>query len=183
MTNLSNNEAKVTLQKLIRNVVDFPKPGIVFRDITPLLSDANGLDQAIRLMIAPFEKQHIDLVVGTESRGFLFGTVIAHVLNCGFVPIRKPGKLPAETLCEEYELEYGSDKLEIHLDAIQPGQRVLMVDDLLATGGTMEACCKMVEKLGGQIVGISLLIDLAFLNGREKLKGYNLNAVITYDQE
>ncbi len=183
MTNISNNEAKILVEKLIRSVPDFPKPGIVFRDITPLLADPDGLTQAIRLMIAPFEGQHIDLIAGAESRGFIFGTVIAHFLNCGFVPIRKPGKLPAETISEEYQLEYGTDNLEIHTDAIKPGQRVLIVDDLLATGGTMEACCKMVEKLGGKIVGISLLIDLAFLKGREKLKGYDTNAVITYNQE
>jgi len=171
------------LENLIRNVPDFPRPGIVFRDITPLLADLAGLAKATKAMAEPFRDKHIDLVVGAESRGFIFGAAVALELGCGFVPVRKQGKLPAESICQEYELEYGFDKLEIHADAIKPGERILMVDDLLATGGTMKACCQMTEKLGGEIVGISFLIDLAFLNGIEKLAGYDVHAVIKYDQE
>ena len=134
-------------------------------------------------MALPFRDQNIDLVVGAESRGFIFGTPVARLLNCGFVPVRKPGKLPAQTITQEYQLEYGSDKMEMHADSIKPRQNVLMVDDLLATGGTMKACCDMVEQLGGQIVGITFLIELAFLNGRDKLNNYNIHSVISYDQE
>ena len=170
------------LQKLIRKVPDFPKPGIIFVDITPILADPQGLDHAIKLMARPFTSQNVDLVVGAESRGFVFGGPVARELNACFIPVRKPGKLPAQTLSQEYELEYGTDRLEIHADAIKPGQRVLMVDDLLATGGTMHACCEMVQKLGGEIVGIAFLIELAFLNGREKLKDFDPHTVITYDQ-
>ena len=174
---------KNELKKLIRDVPGFPKEGIVFRDITPLLSDAAGLAAAVRVMADPFRDRRIELVVGAVSRGFIFGTAIAQELNCGFVPVRKPGKLQAATIEQEYELEYGTDKLEIHADAIRPGQRVLIVDDLLATGGTMQACCAMVEKLSGEIVGISFLIELAFLRGREKLKGYEIHTAIVYDSE
>ena len=171
------------LVKLIRNVPDFPKKGIVFRDITPLLADARGLEQAGKALAEPYRDKNVELVVGAESRGFVFGVLAARELNCGFVPVRKPGKLPAETIAQEYELEYGRDKLEMHADAIQPGRRVLMVDDLLATGGTMQACCAMVEKLGGEIIGVSFLIELAFLNGRSKLSGYPLHTIITYETE
>jgi len=171
------------LQNLIRSIPDFPQPGIVFRDITPLLADAQGLEFAVGAMAAPYKSQQVDLVVGAESRGFIFGTPIARVLNCGFIPIRKPGKLPADTISQEYELEYGTDKLEIHADAIKPGQRILMVDDLLATGGTMCSCCQMVEQLGGQIVGITFVIELAFLNGRSKLASYPIHSLISYEQE
>ena len=171
------------LQELIRNVPGFPKQGIVFRDITPLLADGEGLPMAVRAMAEPFRQQGIDIVVGAESRGFIFGTAVALELHCGFVPVRKPGKLPSAIIAEEYELEYGTDKLEIHADAVKPGQRVLLVDDLLATGGTMRACCRMVKQLGGEIVGISFLIELAFLGGRTKLGGYNIHTVISYDSE
>jgi len=171
------------LQQLIRNVKDFPKPGIVFRDITPLLADEQGFAAAVQAMADPFRDKNIDLVVAIESRGFIFGAAIARRLNCGFVPVRKPGKLPADTIDEEYQLEYGSDKLEMHADAIKSGQRILIVDDLLATGGTMRACCRMVERLGGEIVGISFLIELAFLKGRAGLADYNIHTVIKYDQE
>ncbi len=171
------------LKKLIRNIPDFPKPGIVFRDITPLLADAEGLALACSALAEPFRDQKVELVVGAESRGFIFGTVVARELNCGFIPVRKSGKLPAQTIAEEYELEYGTDTLEIHADTIKPGQRVLMVDDLLATGGTMKACCQMVQRLGGQIAGIAFLIELAFLNGREPLNDYDIHSLIIYDQE
>lgn len=171
------------LLQLIGSVRDFPKRGIVFRDITPLLADAEGLALAVKAMADPFRDKQVDLVVGAESRGFIFGTAVALELGCGFAPVRKPGKLPAATICEEYELEYGSDKVEMHADAVQPGQRVLMVDDLLATGGTMKACCRLVEKLGGEIVGMSFLIELAFLPGRAQLPGYDMHTIISYDQE
>jgi len=169
------------LRKLIREIPDFPKPGILFRDITPLLQDPAGLSLAVEFMTQPFRDKHIDIVVGAESRGFIFGTAVARNLSAGFVPIRKPGKLPAAKLEMTYELEYGTDTLEIHADAIHKGQRVLMVDDLLATGGTMKACCDLVENVGGDIVGSSFLIELADLKGREKLTKWPLHCVLTYD--
>lgn len=157
------------LRSLIRDVPDFPRPGIVFKDFTPLLRDPGALALAVELMVNPFRGQHVDLVIGAESRGFIFGTAIARALSAGFVPVRKPGKLPAKSLRMAYDLEYGSDHIEIHVDAIEPGQRVLLVDDLLATGGTMEACCKLVDALRGEIAGITVLIELGFLGGRAKL--------------
>jgi adenine phosphoribosyltransferase len=169
------------LRRLIRDVPDFPKPGILFRDITPLLQDPAGLSLAVEFMTQPFRDQHIDIVVGAESRGFIFGTAVARNLSAGFVPIRKPGKLPAKKLTMTYALEYGTDTLEIHADAIRKGQRVLMVDDLLATGGTMKACCELVEKVGGDIVAVAILIELAELQGREQLKKWPLYCVLTYD--
>jgi len=172
-----------TLKKLIRSAPDFPKPGIMFRDITPLLADPDGLALAARLMADPFRAQNIECVIGAESRGFIFGALVARELNCGFVPVRKPGKLPGETISAEYQLEYGADKLQIHTDAVQPDQNILMVDDLLATGGTMAASCQMVEKLNGNIVGISFLIELTFLKGRAKLGNYTINSLISYDSE
>ncbi|HRP63127.1 MAG TPA: adenine phosphoribosyltransferase [Phycisphaerales bacterium] len=168
------------LEPLIREIPDFPKPGIIFKDITPLLADSAGLALAVELMANPFRKAHVDLVVGAESRGFIFGTAIAQALSCGFVPVRKPGKLPAQKKSRTYDLEYGTDTLEIHADAIGPGQRVLMVDDLLATGGTMRACCDLVSDLGAEIAGISVLIELAFLNGRDRLVPHNVRAVLRY---
>ena len=171
------------LKQLIRDVPDFPKPGIVFRDITPLLADPDGLAESCSAMADPFRQANIDLVVGVESRGFIFGTVVARELNVGFVPIRKPGKLPYKTISEEYQLEYGSDKIEIHADAVKAGQRILMIDDLLATGGTMKAACQLVEHLGGEIIGISFIIELAFLNGRSLIENYNIHSLITYDSE
>ena len=155
----------------------------MFRDITPLLADPEGLTLAAQLMADPFRQLNVDLVIGAESRGFIFGVVVARELNCGFVPVRKPGKLPCETLSAEYQLEYGADKLQIHTDAVQPGQKILMVDDLLATGGTMAASCQMVEKLQGNIVGISFLIELTYLKGRDKLGNYPINSLISYDSE
>lgn len=167
------------LRSLIRDVADWPKPGILFKDITPLLRDPGGLALAVELMANPFRGRGIDLVAGAESRGFIFGTAVAQSLSAGFVPIRKPNKLPFEKHAVEYGLEYGSDKLEIHTDAVSQGQRVLMVDDLLATGGTMGACCQLIEKLGGQIAGITVLIELGFLNGRSKFAQYGpVHAVI-----
>jgi len=166
------------LESLIRSIPDWPKPGVLFKDITPLLADSAGLALAVELLAQPFRGRGVDLVAGAESRGFIFGTAVATALSAGFIPIRKPGKLPAETRSEEYELEYGTDRLEIHADAIRPGQRVLLVDDLLATGGTMAACCRLVETLGGSIVGIAVLIELEFLVGRRALAGYPLHSVL-----
>ena len=172
------------LTPLIRDIPDFPKPGIVFKDITPLLREPAGLAMAVELMASPFRGRHVDLVCGAESRGFIFGTALAQTLDAGFVPIRKPNKLPFEKHSVEYGLEYGTDKLEIHTDAVAHGQKVLMVDDLLATGGTMKAACDLVQKLGGDIIGISVLIELTFLNGREKFKEYGqVHAVLRYDEE
>jgi adenine phosphoribosyltransferase len=168
------------LATFIREIPDFPKPGIVFKDITPLLADAAGLALAVELMANPFRKSHIDLVVGAESRGFIFGTAVAQALNAGFVPVRKPGKLPHLKRSKTYELEYGNDTLEMHADALRGEHRVLMVDDLLATGGTMKACCDLVVELGGQIVGVSVLIELCFLNGRQRIAPHQVEAVLKY---
>jgi adenine phosphoribosyltransferase len=169
------------LCNLIRDVPDFPKPGILFRDITPLLQDPAGLALAVEFLTQPYRGRHIDVVVGAESRGFIFGTAVARNLSAGFVPVRKPGKLPAETRSLTYELEYGTDTVEIHADAVRSGQRVLMVDDLLATGGTMRACCELVEQLGGGIVGVAFLIELAGLKGRDKLTTWDVYSVLSYE--
>lgn len=167
------------LERLIRDVPDFPKPGVVFKDITPLLADPAGLALAVELMVQPFRGQPIDLVTGAESRGFIFGTAVARELSAGFVPIRKPGKLPAETRRHEYELEYGTDALEMHADAVKPGQQVLIVDDLLATGGTLAACCSLVSELGGSVAAVVVLIELAALRGRAQLSAYPVYSVMT----
>src|SRR6187397_440560 len=156
------------LRKLIRDIPNFPKSGILFRDITPLLADASGLALAVELMANPFRGKNIDLVVGAESRGFIFGTAVACCLSAGFVLVRKPGKLPHKKVSRTYDLEYGQDTLEMHADAIVAGQRVLVVDDVLATGGTMKASCELVEHLGGKIVGVAVLTELVALNGRQK---------------
>jgi adenine phosphoribosyltransferase len=169
------------LRGFIVDVPDFPKPGILFRDITPLLHDPGALSLAVEFMTHPYRTQHIDIVVGAESRGFIFGTAVARNLTAGFVPIRKPGKLPRKKISLTYDLEYGTDTLEIHADAVKPGQRVLMVDDLLATGGTMQACCEMVEKLGGNIVGVAFLIELLALQGRKRLGKWSPYSVLGYD--
>jgi adenine phosphoribosyltransferase len=169
------------LRRLIRDVPDFPKPGILFKDITPLLANPAALSLAVEFLTQPFRDQHIDIVVGAESRGFIFGTTVARNLSAGFVPVRKPGKLPAEKLSLTYDLEYGTDTLEIHADSIKPGQRVLLLDDLLATGGTMLACCQLVDRLGGSIIGISILIELLGLGGRKKLQKWPLHCVMCYD--
>ncbi|MCA3004027.1 MAG: adenine phosphoribosyltransferase [Planctomycetaceae bacterium] len=171
----------VSLRKLIRDVPDFPKPGIVFRDFTPLLRDPAALALAVELMANPYRGKRVDLVAGAESRGFIFGTALAQALSAGFVPIRKPGKLPSAKAAMAYELEYGSDKVEIHVDAVTPGQRILLVDDLLATGGTMEACCRLVQGLKAEIVGITVLIELSGLDGRARLKPFGeVHTVLTY---
>jgi len=168
------------LEKLIRDVPDFPKEGVVFKDITPLLADPAGLALAVELLSQPFRNAKIDYVVGAESRGFIFGTAIAQNLSTGFIPVRKPGKLPCAVKSAEYELEYGTDKIEIHEDALQSGLRVLIVDDLLATGGTMAACCELLASLGADIAGIAVLIELSFLSGRDKLGDYPLHSILTY---
>ncbi len=169
------------LTDLIRDVRDFPKPGIVFKDFTPLLADPPGLALAVELMANPYRGKKIDQVVGAESRGFIFGIAIAQSLAAGFIPIRKPGKLPRSVHRVDYALEYGSDRLEMHSDALGLGQRVLLVDDLLATGGTLRACGELVQRSGATIAGITVLIELTALNGREKLAEFGeLHAVLRY---
>ncbi len=170
----------MNLREKIRNVPDFPQQGIQFKDITTLLKDGKAFRLAIDMLAEPYKQQPIDVVIGPEARGFAIGAPVAYVLESGFVPIRKPGKLPAETLSYEYSLEYGKDALEIHKDAIEPGSRVLIVDDLLATGGTTMATIKMVEQLGGQVVGLAFLIELSFLNGRQVLAGYDITSLVKY---
>jgi adenine phosphoribosyltransferase len=172
-----------TLDRYVRSVPGFPKPGIVFRDITTLLKDPGALREAADQIAARYAQSGISKVVGVEARGFILGAIIAYKLGAGFVPVRKPGKLPAATLRESYALEYGTDAIEIHADAISPGDRVLVHDDLLATGGTAAATCALVERLGGTIVGVSFLIELAFLGGRLRLSGHNIHTLITYNQE
>lgn len=171
------------LKKYIRSIKDFPKKGIMFRDITTLLKDPEGIKETIDQLYSFTNGLKIDKVVGIESRGFIFGSLLAQKLNAGFVPIRKPGKLPAETESQTYELEYGTDKIEIHKDAIKSGENVLVHDDLLATGGTAEAACKLIEKLGGKIAQVSFIIELTFLNGRKKLSNYDVRSIIEYDSE
>ncbi len=174
-------DIQAQLKTLIRDIPDFPKPGILFRDITPLLADPSGLALAIELLANPFRGKKIDLVVGAESRGFIFGTAVACCLSAGFVIVRKPGKLPHTRISQTYDLEYGKDTLEMHADAIVKGQRVLVVDDLLATGGTMKACCDMVHRLGGELAGLAVLIELAGLKGRDKLGPTAVHSVIRYE--
>ena len=168
------------LEKFIRDVPDFPEKGIIFKDITTLLKDKNAFKYVVDLMVKKYADKNIDKIVAIESRGFIFGGVVAYHLGCGFVPARKPGKLPAETIKEEYTLEYGTDSLEMHTDAIEPGERVLIIDDLLATGGTALAVAKLVERLKGNLIGIEFLIELDFLKGRDKLTGYNINSYLRY---
>jgi len=169
------------LRSLIREVPDFPKPGIVFKDFTPMLADPGALALAVELMANPFRGKGIDLVIGAESRGFIFGTAIAQSLSAGFVPIRKPGKLPHSVHGVDYELEYGKDRLEIHSDALVGTPKVLIVDDLLATGGTMNASCELVGMTDAKIAGIAVLIELAYLSGRERLSGMGeVHAVLQY---
>jgi adenine phosphoribosyltransferase len=173
---MGNEELKVK----IRNIPDFPKKGILFRDITTLLKDGDAFEKAVLFLCQPYRKEKIDLVIAVEARGFIFGGALAHELGVGIVPIRKKGKLPAETMSVTYKLEYGEDTLEIHTDAIKPGDRVLIVDDLLATGGTTMATIELVKRLKGEIAGISFLIELADLKGREKLNGYPINSLIKF---
>lgn len=169
------------LRHLIRAVPDFPKPGIIFRDITTLLGDAEGLSQAVKAMAGPFWETGVDAVVGIEARGFILGAPVALELECGFVPIRKEGKLPAQTVRQEYSLEYGQAVIEVHDDAVSPGQRVLLVDDVLATGGTMKAACRLMGKLGAEIVGLCFLVELLALDGRAGLREFRVESIIAYD--
>lgn len=170
------------LRSLIREVPDFPKPGILFYDITTALKDPQGLDLVARGLADAASGKGVDLVAGIESRGFLFGPALALQLGTGFALMRKPGKLPAETASVSYELEYGTDSLEIHTDAIQPGQRVLVVDDLLATGGTAAAAVRLVEHSGGEVAGLSFVVELDFLNGRGRLAGYDITSLLRYEK-
>jgi adenine phosphoribosyltransferase len=168
------------LKQHIRHVPDFPKAGILFYDITTLLRDPQGFKITIDMLATPYQQQDIDAVVGIESRGFILGAAVAERLGAGFIPIRKPGKLPAKALKESYNLEYGKDALEIHEDAVQPGQRILIVDDVLATGGTAAAAAKMVKRLGGELHGLAFLIELLGLNGKSKLEGEHVFSVLQY---
>ena len=169
-----------TLRAKIREIPDFPKPGILFYDITTLLREPESFRESIQLMLEPFKGESVDIVVGMESRGFIFSAPMAYEMQAGLVPVRKLGKLPAETLSAEYALEYGSNTLEIHRDAIQPGQKVLIVDDLLATGGTVAGTIDLVERLKGEIVGLAFLVELEFLHGRERLGDRRVTSVIRY---
>jgi len=170
------------LKSVIRHVPDFPQPGILFYDITTLLKNGEALAETITQLGQQYKEKQIDVIVGMESRGFIFGVPLAHQLGIGFVPIRKPGKLPSEKINESYTLEYGTNSLEIHVDAIEEGQKVLVVDDLLATGGTAEATCNLIERLGGDVVGVAFVVELTFLNGREKLANYDVFSLIKYDE-
>ncbi|MEF2686045.1 MAG: adenine phosphoribosyltransferase [Lachnospiraceae bacterium] len=169
------------LEEYVRSIPDFPETGIVFRDITTILQDPDGLHLAIQSMQDKLKDTEFDVVVGTESRGFIFGVPIAYNLHKAFVPVRKKGKLPCETVSMEYDLEYGSAVIEMHKDSIKPGQKVVLVDDLVATGGTIEAAIKLVEELGGEVVKVVFLMELAGLKGRERLKGYEVESVLCYD--
>lgn len=170
----------MNLQDYIRDIQDFPKPGIGFKDITPLLNSPKASQFCLEILVNSLENVKIDKVVGVESRGFFFGTLLAQKLNAGFVPVRKPNKLPYETISASYELEYGSDTLEMHIDAIQKGDKVLIHDDVLATGGTAKAVCELVEQLGGEIVQMNFIMELTFLNGREKLGIRPVFSALTY---
>ena len=169
------------LEEYVRSIPDFPEPGIIFRDITTILQDPDGLHLAIQSMQDKLKDTEFDVVVGTESRGFIFGVPIAYNLHKAFVPVRKKGKLPCETVSMEYDLEYGSAVIEMHKDSIKPGQKVVLVDDLVATGGTIEAAIKLVEELGGEVVKVVFLMELAGLKGRERLKGYEVESVLCYE--
>jgi len=170
------------LKKLIREIPDYPKPGILFYDITTLIKDRAGFARVVDFMTSPYLDKNVDLVLGMEARGFIFGPAIAYRLNAGFIPVRKPKKLPGETVSYTYSLEYGTDSLEIHKDAIQPGQRVLIVDDLLATGGTAQATVSLAESLGASVVGCGFVVELDFLKGREKLAQYNVFSLLHYQK-
>ena len=169
------------LEEYVRSIPDFPEPGIIFRDVTSILQDADGLKLAIDSMQACLEDKDVDVIVGTESRGFIFGMPIAYNLHKPFVLVRKKGKLPRETVSVSYDLEYGSAEIEMHKDSIKPGQKVVLIDDLIATGGTIEAAAKLVEQLGGEVVRIIFLMELAGLHGREKLSKYDVESVIRYE--
>ena len=169
------------LKQIVRVIEDFPKEGISFKDITTLIGDAEGLKASIDAIVDYLKDKNIDVIVGPEARGFIFGVPVAYALGVGFVPVRKPGKLPAETISITYDLEYGSDTIEIHKDAIKPGQRVAVVDDLLATGGTVEAVAKLIEQAGGEVASLDFVTELTELKGREKLKGYDVMSLVEYD--
>ena len=169
------------LTDLIRDIPDFPEPGIMFKDITPLLGDHNGLQIAVGALVDHYRDQDVTLVAGIESRGFIFATPIALRLGAGFVPIRKPGKLPYDTVREEYELEYGTDALELHRDAVAPGDRVVIIDDVLATGGTAVTAAKLIEHLGATVIGIGVMVELGYLGGRQRLDGYELISLVQYE--
>jgi adenine phosphoribosyltransferase len=169
------------LRSLIREIPDYPQPGVMFRDITPLLGHPEGFPRAINDLVERYREVPVDRVVGIESRGFIIAAPVAYRIGAGFVPVRKAGKLPWAVVREEYELEYGRDKLEIHRDAIHPGERILVVDDVLATGGTAAAATRLVERLGGEVVGLAFVVELAFLHGRDRLPGRRLHAVVGYD--
>lgn len=169
------------LEEYVRTIPDFPEPGIVFRDVTSILQDADGLNLAITAMQDCLKDVDFDIVVGTESRGFIFGVPIAYNLHKAFVPVRKQGKLPFETISQHYELEYGNATIEIHKDAIKKGQKVIIIDDLIATGGTIEASIKLIESLGGEVAKIVFLMELQGLKGRDRLKGYNVESVLCYE--
>ena len=169
------------IEEYVRSIPDFPEPGVIFRDVTSILQDADGLKLAIDSMQAFLQDVDVDVIVGTESRGFMFGVPIAYNLHKAFVPVRKKGKLPCDTISQSYDLEYGSAEIEMHKDAIKPGQKVAIIDDLIATGGTVEAAVKLVEQLGGEVVKIVFLMELAGLKGRERLKGYSVDSVIRYE--
>jgi adenine phosphoribosyltransferase len=175
-----NNHTIERVKGLIRDVPDFPQPGILFKDITPLLADPDAFSSCIDLIVVHYGRGNVDKVVGIEARGFILASPIAYHFSAGFVPVRKAGKLPWDAEREEYALEYGTAVLEIHKDSIQPGERVLIVDDVLATGGTAKATAKLVEKLGGKVIGIATLIELEFLHGREALAGYDFYSLIAY---
>ncbi|WP_291143355.1 adenine phosphoribosyltransferase [Flavobacterium sp. UBA7680] len=168
------------IENYIRDIQDFPKEGILFKDITPLLNDVEARRECLSILVNSLKGQKIDKVVGAESRGFFFGMLLAQELNAGFIPVRKPKKLPYETISASYALEYGTDSLEMHTDAIQKGDRILIHDDVLATGGTAKAVCELVEKLGGEIVQCNFLMELTFLNGREKIKEFPIFAALSY---
>ncbi|MCA9161432.1 MAG: adenine phosphoribosyltransferase [Pirellulaceae bacterium] len=175
------NGVELDLRKFIRDIPDFPKPGILFRDITPLLASPEAFREAVRRMADRFRESRVDVVVAAEARGFIFAAPLALELNAGFVPIRKPGKLPFDTHAFHYELEYGTDTLEMHIDGVTQGQRVLVVDDLLATGGTVEACCKLLENTGAEVVGCAFLIDLIPLGGAKRIAPIECFSLIAYE--
>ena len=168
------------LKKYIKDIPDFPEPGVLFIDVTPLLANKDAYQESIRLISEFAKDKKVDVIVGPEARGFLFGCPVALALHCGFVPVRKPGKLPREVISQSYDLEYGSNEIQMHSDSIQAGQNVLVVDDLLATGGTVEAAISLIEKMGGNVVGTAFLIELEALKGRELLKGYDVFSVLKY---
>ena len=171
------------LKKKIRNIPDYPQKGIVFRDITTLLRDRGAFREVLNILVDRYRDRPIDAVAAVEARGFIFGGALAGALNVGFIPIRKPGKLPAETVSESYALEYGTDSVEMHKDAFKSGQKILLVDDVIATGGTLAAACRLVVKAGGQVYGIAAVIELTYLNGRQQLSEYDIFSIIQYDAE